>query len=155
VVLLLGRQTAYKRADVIIAAMQQIWPAHPRVRLLVAGAQTAYTAELRRICAALPVMQKDRVTFLTDFAEVDKPAVLAAADLLVQPSQRESFGIVFLEAWAASRPVIGARSGAAPTVISENVDGLLAPYGDGTGRCGKNWAQTAVAKQSRNTVGSR
>ncbi|MEJ2748911.1 MAG: glycosyltransferase family 4 protein, partial [Anaerolineae bacterium] len=41
------------------------------------------------------------------------------------PSGHESFGIVFLEAWAAKKPVIGARTGAIPTVVNEGKDGLL------------------------------
>jgi glycosyltransferase involved in cell wall biosynthesis len=32
---------------------------------------------------------------------------------------------VFLEAWAAQKPVIGARIGAIPTVVNEGQDGLL------------------------------
>ena len=130
VAVLIGRQTAYKRADLIIEAMQLVWQQMPTARLLLAGAKTDYTATLELLIATLPQPFQQRITMLTDFSEAEKPAILAAADLLLQPSERESFGIVFLEAWAAGRPVIGARSGAAPTVIDEGRDGLLATYGD-------------------------
>jgi glycosyltransferase involved in cell wall biosynthesis len=130
VAVLIGRQTAYKRADLIIAAMQQVWSHIPSARLLLAGSRTRYSNRLDEMIAALPPLLQNRITMLTDFAEVDKPAILAASDVLLQPSERESFGIVFLEAWAAGKPVIGARSGAAPTVIDEGKDGLLAAYGD-------------------------
>ncbi len=130
VALLIGRQTEYKRADLILQAMPQVWQQMPSARLLLAGARTDYSDTLDQLIADFPPHQRERITMITDFAEADKPALLAACDLLLQPSERESFGIVFLEAWAAQKPVIGADSGAAPTVISAEHDGLLAAYGD-------------------------
>ena len=47
------------------------------------------------------------------------------------PSRSDAFGISFLEAWSAGNPVIGARIGATPEVIRQDVDGLLA-IGDET-----------------------
>ena len=40
----------------------------------------------------------------------------------------DAFGISFLEAWSAGVPVIGARIGATPDVIDENVNGLLVDF---------------------------
>jgi len=37
--------------------------------------------------------------------------------------------MVFLEAWACRKPVIGARAGAVPDVIAEGQDGLLVEFG--------------------------
>ncbi len=130
VALLIGRQTVYKRADLILQAMPQVWQRVPSARLLLAGSRTDYSNTLDQLIADFPPHQRERITMITDFAEADKPALLAACDLLLQPSERESFGIVFLEAWAAKKPVIGANSGAAPTVILAEHDGLLAAYGD-------------------------
>ncbi len=55
--------------------------------------------------------------------------VLAAADLFVLPSQTESFGLAALEAMACGAPVLAARTGGLPEVVSDNVDGLLEPPG--------------------------
>ena len=35
-----------------------------------------------------------------------------------------------MEAWANLKPVIGARAGAIPAVVSDGEDGLLVPFGD-------------------------
>lgn len=53
----------------------------------------------------------------------------AAADLLLQPSSTESFGLVYLEAWAVAVPVVAARYGAVPDVVEDGVNGLLTTYG--------------------------
>ncbi|PJF47567.1 MAG: glycosyltransferase family 1 protein [Chloroflexi bacterium] len=126
VIAMIGRMTAYKRADVLLAAMPAIWEALPQARLLLAGAGEA--AELRKHAQALPHPQ--RVTILPDFDERDKPAIFCAADMIVHLSERESFGMVIVEAWAAGKPVIGSRAGASASVISDGEDGLLVQYGD-------------------------
>jgi glycosyltransferase involved in cell wall biosynthesis len=129
VVAMIGRQTEYKRFDLALAAMQQVWRSVPKARLLIAGASTHYSPHLNGMVAALASEERAKVTVLSDFEEFQKPAILAASDLLIQPSERESFGIVLLEAWASGLPVIGARAGAIPSVISEGQDGLLVTYG--------------------------
>jgi glycosyltransferase involved in cell wall biosynthesis len=44
------------------------------------------------------------------------------------PSRTDAFGIAFLEAWAAGKPVIGANIGATSEVIRNNIDGVLVEY---------------------------
>jgi glycosyltransferase involved in cell wall biosynthesis len=56
--------------------------------------------------------------------------LLAACDVLTLASRTEAFGYVFLEAWANSKPVIGARAGGIPAVIDHGTDGLLVAFGD-------------------------
>lgn len=55
--------------------------------------------------------------------------LLAAADLFLLPSQSESFGLAALEAMACGTPVIAARTGGLPEVITDGVDGILEPAG--------------------------
>lgn len=62
--------------------------------------------------------------------ETDKHGLLAAATALLLPSRTDSFGIVFLEAWAHGTPVIGAQAGGIPGVVDDGVNGLLVPFGD-------------------------
>ena len=46
------------------------------------------------------------------------------------PSVQEGFGIVFLEAMAASKPIVAARAAAVPEVVRDGIDGLLVEPGD-------------------------
>jgi glycosyltransferase involved in cell wall biosynthesis len=130
VLLVLGRQSVLKRLDSVIQAMPHVWGNRPDARLLIAGARTSYSTQLDSMIAALPLAQQAKITRINDFPESDKPNLLAAADLLLHPSGNESFGIVFVEAWAGGKPVIGADVGALASLIAEGEDGLLFHYGD-------------------------
>ncbi|MCS7060874.1 MAG: glycosyltransferase family 4 protein [Anaerolineae bacterium] len=125
---MIGRMTAYKRADVMLAAMPLIWQALPTARLLLAGAGAQQAASLRAAIQSLS--HPERVSVLADFDETDKAAIFSTADLIVHLSDRESFGIVIVEGWAAGKPVIGVQNSASASVITDGEDGLLVRYGD-------------------------
>jgi L-malate glycosyltransferase len=62
---------------------------------------------------------------------VDEVApLLKAADLLLLPSETESFGLVALEAMASGVPVVASDVGGLPEVVEHGVTGFLAPVGD-------------------------
>ena len=72
----------------------------------------------------------DRVTFTGVLDGVAD--LLRAADLLLLPSQTESFGLVALEAMASGVPVVASDVGGLPEVVEHGVSGFLAPMGDVT-----------------------
>ncbi len=55
---------------------------------------------------------------------------MAACDVLALPSAGESFGIVYLEAWAYRKPVVGARIAAVSALVHHGQDGLLVDPSD-------------------------
>lgn len=125
VVAFIGQQVPHKGLDMIMAAMEQIWQETPTTCLLIAGAQTTYSQIVQQWRHRLPPVLQERVGIINNFPEAEKSALYAASDMVLYPSAHESFGIVFLEAWAARKPVIGARVGAVAAVIGEGQDGLL------------------------------
>ncbi|MGA3034304.1 MAG: glycosyltransferase, partial [Terracidiphilus sp.] len=56
--------------------------------------------------------------------------LLALADLLLMPSELESFGLAALEAMACKVPSIATNVGGVPELIDNGVTGLLFPVGD-------------------------
>jgi N-acetyl-alpha-D-glucosaminyl L-malate synthase BshA len=55
--------------------------------------------------------------------------VIAMADLLLLPSEKESFGLVALEAMAGGVPTIGSNTGGIPEVVKHGENGYLFPVG--------------------------
>jgi len=56
--------------------------------------------------------------------------ILYQTDLLVLPSEKESFGLVALEAMASGVPVIASSAGGIPEVVAHKETGLIYPVGD-------------------------
>ena len=77
---------------------------------------------------ALRLGVAERVHFLGKQDNVNE--LLPLADLMLMPSEMESFGLAALEAMACSVPTIATRVGGVPELISDHVNGLLFPVGD-------------------------
>jgi N-acetyl-alpha-D-glucosaminyl L-malate synthase BshA len=56
--------------------------------------------------------------------------LLPLADMLLMPSELESFGLAALEAMACKVPSIATRVGGVPELIDDGITGLLYPVGD-------------------------
>jgi N-acetyl-alpha-D-glucosaminyl L-malate synthase BshA len=81
------------------------------------------------------VIAKVRELGLTDsviFAgkQDDVAQVISMADLLLLPSEKESFGLVALEAMACGVPTVGSNAGGIPELITHGETGYLADVGD-------------------------
>ncbi len=70
----------------------------------------------------------DKVHFLGKQERVSE--LLPLADLMLMPSELESFGLAALEAMACKVPAIATRVGGVPELIDDGVTGLLFPVGD-------------------------
>ncbi|SET51456.1 N-acetyl-alpha-D-glucosaminyl L-malate synthase BshA [Paenibacillus sp. NFR01] len=71
---------------------------------------------------------EDKVRFLGK--QDDIAQVISLADLLLLPSEKESFGLVALEAMACGVPTIGSLAGGIPELVQHGKTGFLAPIGD-------------------------
>ena len=120
VVLFLGRKTAYKGLEPTVQAFMALQASHPHAYLVAMGPETEASLKLWRTLGKSPnMLVRDRVE------DDERLAALAAADVLLMPSTGEAFGIVYLEAWAYAKPVIGAPIQAVKELITDNVDGWL------------------------------
>ncbi|MGA2277034.1 MAG: N-acetyl-alpha-D-glucosaminyl L-malate synthase BshA [Terracidiphilus sp.] len=69
----------------------------------------------------------DKVHFMGKQERVNE--LLPLADLMMMPSELESFGLAALEAMACKVPAIATRVGGVPELIDDGVTGLLYPVG--------------------------
>jgi N-acetyl-alpha-D-glucosaminyl L-malate synthase BshA len=84
-------------------------------------------------CSAAEFLAKklgvfDRIHFMGKQDNVHD--LLPLADLMIMPSQMESFGLAALEAMACCVPTIATRVGGVPELIQHEVTGLLFDVGD-------------------------
>ena len=77
---------------------------------------------------ALRLGVADRVHFLGKQDNVNE--LLPLADLMIMPSEMESFGLAALEAMACSVPTIATQVGGVPELVTDGINGLLFPLGD-------------------------
>lgn len=107
----IGRLVKFKGLDVLLRALERV----PDLRLDIVGAGPE-GPRLKTLAQALALA--DRVRFFGEYPDDDLPRRMAEADFLVLPSVTidEMFGLVVLEAMAASRPVI---TTAVPTGVRE------------------------------------
>lgn len=113
VVLCVGRKEEGKRYRVAIDAIHLV--RDPAAILILAG------EDIDR----LPVAGA-RVRYLGRLSQEDLWDAYDACDVFLLPSRLESFGLVFLEAWARRKPAIGDRGcPAVAALIEDSVDGFL------------------------------
>jgi glycosyltransferase involved in cell wall biosynthesis len=127
VVTFLGVVTYDKGSYHLVEAVERLWSRGQAVNLVIAGPTVD---EFRRFFRRRPLDTQERVHLLGPVLGQEKQDLFAATDVFVLPSRIDSFGIVYLEAWASAKAVIGARAGGVPDVIDDGLDGILVPFGD-------------------------
>jgi glycosyltransferase involved in cell wall biosynthesis len=113
----------------LVEAIAQLRRNGVSVELALAGPElSGFTQWFER----LPAESRDGIHRLGVIGAAEKRDMLTAIDVLAMPSRTESFGIVYLEAWANQKPVVAADVGAVSAVVQDGVTGLLIPFGDVT-----------------------
>ena len=98
----------------------------PAVRDLARFYDRDYVAYLRGL---VPAAMSDRVRFLGGLPQDELVSHYRAADLVVNPSYSESFGMSLVEAQACGTPVVATRVGGMIDIVSDDV-GTLVGRGD-------------------------
>jgi glycosyltransferase involved in cell wall biosynthesis len=100
----------------------------PLVRALSVFYQDGdYSKHLRR---RIEPSLAGRITFVGQVANEVLPMYYHSADILINPSLSESFGMTVAEAMACGRPVIVTDVGGMPGIVRNGVDGLIVPPGN-------------------------
>jgi glycosyltransferase involved in cell wall biosynthesis len=119
VILTVGRWLAserYKGMDTLITALPRLLPRWPELQLAIAG-QGDDRQWLEELAQQNGV--KRHVHFLSGLSYTQLATCYAACEIFALPSRGEGFGLVYLEAMARGKPVIGGAHGGAPEVIED------------------------------------
>jgi len=130
IILTVGRweaSEAYKGVDHLIMALPTLLKLFPAVHLVAAGEGT----DLPRLQSlAVESGVSDHVHFLPFIAREELPNAYDHCEVFAMPSRGEGFGLVFIEAMARGKPVIGGAHGGTPEIIDDGTNGYLVQYGD-------------------------
>ncbi|HLO88710.1 MAG TPA: glycosyltransferase family 1 protein [Nostocaceae cyanobacterium] len=112
--LYVGRLSAEKE----IERIKPILTAIPEARLALVG-DGPHRANLEKHFAGT------NTNFVGYLIGEELAAAFASADAFIFPSRTETLGLVLLEAMAAGCPVVAARSGGIPDIVTDGVNGYL------------------------------
>jgi N-acetyl-alpha-D-glucosaminyl L-malate synthase BshA len=113
-----------KRILDVVEVFAKVAAAIPARLMLIGDGPDRSSAEY----LAMNLGVADRVHFLGKQDNVNE--LLPLADLMLMPSEMESFGLAALEAMACGVPTIATRVGGVPELIDDGSNGLLFPVGD-------------------------
>lgn len=126
-VLALGAAAYDKGTIHLIRALSTLRREGNDVQLVIAGPMMS---DVEQVLTSLDSAAREGIHALGFVSDEERRDLLAAATVLALPSRTESFGLVFMEAWANGLPVMGARAGAIPAVVTDGSDGILIEFGD-------------------------
>jgi phosphatidyl-myo-inositol dimannoside synthase len=130
VILSVGRWMAderYKGMDTLISALPRLLHEWTDLQLMLVGEgdDQGWLEQLAEGCGV-----RKRVHFFSGLSYPELTACYSACEIFALPSKGEGFGLVYLEAMARSKPVIGGAHGGALEVIDDGKTGYLVQHGD-------------------------
>lgn len=115
-----------KRLHVLLGAAERLRPKIPGLQVRIVGGGPE-SSRLHRICEEKGLQSV--VTWLEDIPQSELSREYNGCHVFCLPSVQEGFGLVFLEAMAAGKAIVAARSGAAPEVVPHGL--LVEPNNEG------------------------
>ncbi|HYY06185.1 MAG TPA: glycosyltransferase family 4 protein [Candidatus Limnocylindria bacterium] len=128
-VVFVGRVEWYKRLDVLLRALVRVRAAGVPARLVVAGTGAALP-RVQSLAAGLGLASAVEMPGFVD--EAEKVRLLQGAHVVVQPSEKEGWGLTVVEANACGTPVIAAAVPGLLDSVRDGETGLLVPARDDT-----------------------
>jgi len=130
VILTVGRWQAnerYKGMDTLVSALPRLLHEWTDLQLVAVGEgdDQAWLEQLAEGCGV-----RRHVHFFSGLSYSELAACYSACEIFALPSRGEGFGLVYLEAMARGKPVIGGAHGGAPEVIDDGRSGYLVQHGD-------------------------
>ncbi len=121
----------------LIEAFSRLSPRFPELRLVIGVARASddlkdeFESVYEMLLGYIKIQNIERKTILKMFELDQMSNVYRGSDVLVLPAEKnETLGQIFIEAMACGLPVIGAKTGGMPEIISDGYNGYLVQPGD-------------------------
>jgi phosphatidylinositol alpha-1,6-mannosyltransferase len=138
-------QEAYKGYDKVLACLPELQKRFPDICYLLCG--TCDQEEKKRLDALIDQYGiRKQVLFPGFLPDSELTAHYQLADLLVMPSKKEGFGLVFIEAMACGTPALGGNKDGSPEALRPGELGYAVDPDD------KDALRTAIAEALPNSV---
>jgi len=123
----LAARERYKGYDIVIESLKKLSISHPRIKYLIVGRYDDEEKErLDKIIAGAGLQQQ--VIFAGFVPDIELADHFNLADIYIMPSEKEGFGIVFIEAMYYHKPVIsGNKDGSVDALLNGRLGTLVNP----------------------------
>ncbi|MBF0395186.1 MAG: glycosyltransferase [Desulfobacterales bacterium] len=153
--LVLGQIYFPKGQHLVIEALATLINEHNDICLYIVGDEiikehAGYKVFLHTLASQLQVEKHIR---FFDWRK-DALSIMAIMDIVINPSFSEGFGYVVVEAMALGLPVIASKTGIAPEIIRDGMNGYLVNPGD-IGAIKKRWRKLITDHELRVKMGQR
>lgn len=143
IILFAGIKGRRKGALDVLNIVYKLWLNNPSIVLIAMGSETPEWKIAKKNIDSRCLIDLSYQT------GNDKEALFSLADIYCMPSETETFGLTYLEAWHKRKPVIGADIPPVRELIAKNAGGLIIPYAN------MNALQRAITKLLQNPVLSK
>ncbi len=143
-VLFIGRLVFYKNLDIVISSFKAVAEKLPDAKLVVVG-NGPMRDKWEKMALRLGLNQN--VKFTGHISQEMKVELLSKCSALLLPSLHEGFGLVLLEAFAMSKPVVVADAKPYYEIVDESVDGFILPAHNT-----HNWSEKIIFLLSNKTI---
>ena len=129
-----GSKNMLKEKGIInlIEAFSRLSPRFPKMRLLIGVARASenlkdeFANAYEMLIGYIKIHNIEDKTIVKMFELDQMPNIYRGSDVLVLPAEKnETLGQIFIEAMACGLPVIGAKTGGMPEIISDGHNGFL------------------------------
>lgn len=121
----------------LIQAFSKLSPRYPDLRLLIGVGKASdnlkneFDAAYEMLLGYIKIHNIEHQTIVKMFQLDEMPDVYRGSDVFVLPAEKnETLGQTFIEAMACGLPVIGAKTGGIPEIITDSYNGYLVPPAD-------------------------
>lgn len=126
-VLFAGSMSYAKGVINLIESLKKLWTKSSKFDLVLLGSSTGEFDNYIKKQSKTVLSHIHNLGMVSDDVKWD---AFFSCDVFAMPSQSESLGLVYLEAWKFKKPVIGCSIPSVCEVINDGVNGLLVPFGD-------------------------